>query len=233
MRQELNAAQMTRELVSLGVEHEDRILEIVREVGVKAFLTATKGMMEVRRGSNPALFTLCTPEKVAGTRPGGYTGPGKKASKPTKSASTKPRSSTMAKATVTETEDETTEKDYTQYAGKEATPTMTDFADWLIEVGAAGEFSSKAAEAAFRDGVRLGGTLRMDFQGSVFNKDRRAERQAARASDTSDTEPAGTETKTPAKRGRPAGAAKATGAKAGTTAPKRGRGRQATAEAPY
>lgn len=229
----MDAAQMSRQLVSLGVEHGDRILEIVREVGVKAFLTATKGMMEVRRGSNRSLFILCTPEKVADATSPGYTGPGKKESKPAKPTSAKPRSSTMAKATVTETEDETTEKDYTQYAGKEPTATMADFAEWLIEVGAVGEFPSKAAEAAFRDGVRLGGTLRMDFQGSAFNKERRAERQAARASDTSDTETAGTEAKTPAKRGRPAGAAKATGAKAGTTAPKRGRGRQATAEAPY
>ena len=62
------------------------------------------------------------------------------------------------------------ERDFTGYADKEPTGTMKAFADWLIdEVGL--EFKTKAAEHEFREGVRLGGTLRMEFQASDFWKE--------------------------------------------------------------
>jgi hypothetical protein len=139
-----------------------------------------------------------------------------------------------AAAPATEAVDEAGEKDYTTYAGKLPTATMTDFADWLIQEGAVGEFASKAAEAAFRDGVRLGGTLRMEFQKSEFNQERRAERQAARAQDNG-----ASEVTDPPAAPAPAKTPRGRAAKAGTaptpTAPKRGRGRPAAAgtAAPY
>ncbi len=71
----------------------------------------------------------------------------------------------MAKQAVVEEE-----RDFTGYADKEPTGTMKAFADWLIdEVGL--EFKTKAAEHEFREGVRLGGTLRMEFQASDFWKE--------------------------------------------------------------
>lgn len=89
------------------------------------------------------------------------------------------------------------EKDYTVYAGKPATPLMQDFAEWIKqEVGV--DFPSKAAEAAFDNGVRLGGTLRMEFQKSDFCKERRAERQAEKAAEN------GATVVKAGKRGRPA-----------------------------
>ena len=81
------------------------------------------------------------------------------------------------------------EKDYTVYADKPATPLMEDFADWIVdEVGI--EHASKAAEAAFRNGVRLGGTLRMEFQKSDFCKERREERRAERENEVAEAKAA-------------------------------------------
>jgi hypothetical protein len=65
--------------------------------------------------------------------------------------------------------------DYTPYATKAITPTMSDFHEWLNdEVGDLSEMDTERI-------VALAGTLRMEFQRSQFCKDRRAERQAQRA----------------------------------------------------
>jgi hypothetical protein len=71
-----------------------------------------------------------------------------------------------------EPEEDLEEKDYTVYADKEITATMVDFHEWLEEV--------TGAKLDLRS-VALGGTLRMEFQKSDFNRERRAERQAERA----------------------------------------------------
>jgi hypothetical protein len=65
--------------------------------------------------------------------------------------------------------DEEAEPDYTVYRDKGPTGTMEAFADWIIEVCEI-EFPNGKAEEQFRDGVRLGGTLRMEFQRSDFWK---------------------------------------------------------------
>jgi hypothetical protein len=108
-------------------------------------------------------------------------------------AATKPAARTR-RAAVPEPEEAEAEKDYTAYADKEPTATMADFADWLIAEVFEDDLG-ELDEDSFREGVRLGGTLRMEFQASDFNKERRAERQAAR------TEPAEAPAK-PARRGR-------------------------------
>jgi hypothetical protein len=155
------------------------------------------------------------------------------------------RGAAVAEPEVDETEDGV--KDYTIYAEKDPTPTMQDFADWLIEeVGL--EFKSSQHEDEFRTGVRLGGTLRMEFQRSDFNKERKAERRAARAEENGADEVDETE-EAPAKPARGRQAAKAGAAKAGPTkgaakaaattpaAPRRGRRATAAAatsgEAPF
>jgi len=128
--------------------------------------------------------------------------------------------------------DEEEDKDYTVYADKAPTPTMVDFADWIVEEVYEGEaFPTQKENDAFRNGVRLGGTLRMEFQKSDMNKERRAERQAARASGNGDADEEEAEAK-PVRRGR---AAKAETTPAPTTTKKTARrGRPAqTAEAPY
>jgi hypothetical protein len=236
MKQEFDKAQLIRQMVFFGVEHPERIVEIVNEFGIKTVMTETRGLMDVRRGSSSGTYSICSPKEVADANKRGYTGsqeknPGKRNVQPPSA-----RSKTMAKAAAapaTEAVEEAGEKDYTLYAGKPATATMQDFADWLIQEGAVGEFPSKAAEAAFRDGVRLGGTLRMDFQKSDFNQERRAERQAARAQENGASEAAG-DGETAPKPKATRGAAKAATPKAGAPAAKRGRGRPAaTAVAPY
>lgn len=66
-------------------------------------------------------------------------------------------------------------KDYAPYATKAITDTMQDFHDWLeIEVGDLGDMDAVRI-------VALAGTLRMEFQASEFCKQRRAERQQAKA----------------------------------------------------
>jgi hypothetical protein len=57
-------------------------------------------------------------------------------------------------------------KDYRTYATASATPTMQAFADFLIQEVYGGELPKGVNEAAFRKGVQLGGSLRMDFQKS-------------------------------------------------------------------
>jgi len=140
-------------------------------------------------------------------------------------------------------ETDETVKDYTVYAGKEPTPTMVDFADWLIqEVGL--EFGTVKEQNAFRDGVRLGGTLRMEFQRSEFNVERREKRRQAReAAAAAEPEANGAAAPAPAKpaaRGKAATAKSAATTTTKPTAPaRRGRGAVAaaakpdTAAAPY
>jgi hypothetical protein len=153
---------------------------------------------------------------------------------------TKAMATKAAEPEVEETEDAA--PDYTGYATKQPTATMTDFADWLLEEGAVAEDAVKneALEHAFREGVRLGGTLRMEFQRSDFNVTRREERKAAReAAAAAEPEEEEAPAKAPARGGR----GKATAAKPATTAakpaaakaPARGRRGKAaaTAAAPY
>ena len=77
-----------------------------------------------------------------------------------------------------EDDDDDEPSDYTPYLTKDITPTMEDFAEWINrEVG---DINVLGAEDPVRL-VALAGTLRMEFQRSDFNKERRAERQAASA----------------------------------------------------
>lgn len=123
---------------------------------------------------------------------------------------------------------ETVEKDYTVYAEKQATVLMKEFGDWLVDEVYSGDnpFGTAKELDAFYDGVRLGGTLRMEYQASDFCKTQREARKAERAASNGDAGDEPTETEKP-KRGR--GAGKAAGAKAGTakagTAKGTGRGR--------
>ena len=57
-------------------------------------------------------------------------------------------------------------KDYTTYATAKATDTMEAFADFLIAEVYGGQLPKGVSEVAFRKGVQLGGSLRMDFQKS-------------------------------------------------------------------
>lgn len=129
-------------------------------------------------------------------------------------------------------------EDLSRYADKSPTGTMDAFADWLIDEVYGGEFpGTQKDEKAFRNGVRLGGTLRMEFQASDYwRADERNPRspagKKARASangagkeqtvkrgrqakaseeDTEDEQEA--PAKQPARRGRPAGSKTTTAAK--------------------
>lgn len=130
------------------------------------------------------------------------------------------------KATVEEEE-----RDFTIYADKAPTNTMQAFADWLIDVVGL-EFKTKAAEQEFRDGVRLGGTLRMEFQASDFWKEhdlnprapqnqngKSASKPAAtgRGKVAAKTEDEDTEEEAPAKASTRATSRRGTAAKAGTS----------------
>jgi hypothetical protein len=147
---------------------------------------------------------------------------------------------------VTETEDGPV--DYTIYAEKDITPTMADFADWIVQEVYAGDEKAFNAEDPYRI-VALAGTLRMEFQRSDLNQERREERRLAREearsasksakakSETSDeTE---TEIAKPARRGRPAVAKPAAGKPATRSAakpaskPAARRGRAAAGVASY
>lgn len=153
----------------------------------------------------------------------------------------------------TEETEETGERDYTVYAEKPVTATMEDFAQWLHEE--VGDINEMGKNDPVRL-VALAGTLRMEFQKSDFNRDRREERRAERAA-AREAEPEAAEEEAeeaPAKpaRGRAAkpasstskpaaskpatarraGAKPAASAPAGKPAGRRGRA-AATAEAPY
>lgn len=160
--------------------------------------------------------------------------------RPEKGSAMPPRKARSAPEPEPEVEEtEEVAKDYTVYADKAPTATMQDFAEWLISEVYEGEVP--VDEEGFREGVRLGGTLRMEFQRSDFCKERRAERQAARAAGTEEAEE---EEEAPAKattRRRTAAAAKPTAkrpagkAAASKSPPRARRGGKATAgaEAPY
>jgi hypothetical protein len=110
-----------------------------------------------------------------------------------------------------EVEDEADEddeaKDYTPYAGKSPTPTMTDFSDWLLAEVYGDDLPEGFDEDTFREGVRLGGTLRMEFQRSDFCRERREERKMAAAKAAAKpaktTKAAKAEPETPAKPAKP------------------------------
>jgi hypothetical protein len=68
---------------------------------------------------------------------------------------------------------------FNYYADKAPTSLQVGFADWLIEnMGL--EFATGKAESAFREGVRLGTALRMQYQRSPENKEREATEAADR-----------------------------------------------------
>lgn len=82
-------------------------------------------------------------------------------------------------------------KDLAKLADASATPTMEAFADFLIAKVYGGTLPKGVDEKSFREGVRLGGSTRMDFQRSdewkadarnyLANVDaRKAEREAAK-----------------------------------------------------
>jgi len=90
---------------------------------------------------------------------------------------------------------------YAAYKGKTATTLQARFADWLIQELEM-EFASKAAEAAFRDGVRLATVLHMQFQKSPYNREANEAARLAR-------EAAATEAPAPRKSAKAAKPAKA------------------------
>jgi hypothetical protein len=87
------------------------------------------------------------------------------------------------------------DRDWSGYRDKPPTDTQARMADWVIEKTGL-SFSSKAAEAAFRDGIRLGVALRIPFQASPEN-------QAVRSNGAAEAAPA------PAKKAAKAAAAPA------------------------
>jgi hypothetical protein len=90
------------------------------------------------------------------------------------------------RAAVVEPEPEEEVFDGSVYADKEPTHTMLHFANWLIaEVFNEGDFDAGKLpkgidENSFREGVRLGGTLRMIFQASDYWKEEREAHKAER-----------------------------------------------------
>lgn len=139
-------------------------------------------------------------------------------------------------AEVEEAEEDDEAKDYTGYADKVPTATMTDFHEWIVDNVYDGELPFEDVDEAFLKGVHLGGTLRMEFQRSDFNRERRAERKAAKpaAAKTEEPEEEAEEEVKPAAR-------KTARSKTATTRPatkpaatrRRGGAKAAAAEAPF
>lgn len=219
----------------LGIDRPvaERICDIARQYGHKAHPTGL-GIVDVRynSGAYRIEYSDNSSRTVAPARAPRYT-------QPTKSEDGKrriqmaPRGRAAAAVQEAATDNDGV-TDFTVYADKAPTPTMVDFADWLIaEVGL--EFATVKEESAFRNGVRLGGTLRMHFQQSDFNIQRRDERRAAAASAANGAATQDkTTTKAPA--GKPArGKAATTGATATKPATTRrgARAASAGAEAPF
>jgi hypothetical protein len=198
-------------------------------------------------------FSKKSPETVARTPAVRYaTSSSKKSSAitqtPSRRATKMPRTAKAQKATeevVEEAEETAAEveeadeaRDYTVYADKAITASMQDFHDWLNEeVGDLSEMDTVRI-------VALAGTLRMEFQKSDFNQERRSERKAAReaaaaAEPETEAEADPEESETPAKPTRKAATPKATADKASATktpASRRGAARKpaaAGAAAPY
>lgn len=237
----------------LSKAHAIRVLEIAQEHGLKVAHTGDmRGTVTVRYRRDSRTFTIApgmprlpkSSKKVLGKTSArhsrtGYTsmvhddrslaGWGRIIERSRASTYQERQVSHMAKRTaaVAEPEPEETEKDYTVYADKPPTPLMVDFAEWIKEeVGL--EFSSKAAEAAFDNGVRLGGTLRMEFQRSEFCKTRREERKAQKASSNGAAEDEEEEAPAPAPRRRTRAAAAKEAAEAEPEAPASTRRTRAT-----
>lgn len=86
---------------------------------------------------------------------------------------------------------EAAEVDYTKYAGKAPSDLHVRFTDWIIQEVYEGDspHNSKAAAAAFAEGVRLATILRMPFQRSPENQEDLAERRAASAEAAADKKP--------------------------------------------
>ncbi len=196
-------------------DRADRILEIARRVGPNSE-PVPGGIITVtfNGGTNDGFYytieenTSASSRKVVAEAREDYTQT--RTLKPPVKGRTMARGRTAAPVAA-ETEEA---RDYTVYKDKEPTATMVDFADWIVEeVGV--EFGTAKEMAAFRDGVRLGGTLRMEFQRSDLNKTRREERRAARVTGNGANEPApasepapaepeaAAEPARPARRGRP------------------------------
>lgn len=68
--------------------------------------------------------------------------------------------------------------DYTPYADKEPTDLQRRFGEWILDKTGI-EFGTNKEEAAFKEGVRLGTALRMQFQGSPENQEVLEARKAA------------------------------------------------------
>jgi hypothetical protein len=224
--------EVIAKLMKAGIErpHAYRILEIAERYGEKLHpidggvvavtnVGGNRYTVDIRKGNS---VRRNRPAQVAQSSDARYSSVSRnKGTAGTTKTALKQRSTTMARrAAVAEPEVEETDEapDYTAYADKEITATMEDFHEWLEqEVGIKLDLRS----------VALGGTLRMEFQKSQFNKDRRAERQAARAAGNGAAEEAEPEAPAkPARRGRQAAAA--TSAKPG---PAKGAGK-ATAATP-
>ena len=228
--------------------HAVRTLSVADQMGVTAETTA-KGTVSVRPMHNGKqqyeIDDGIPAEAVAGKASVGYTGREttrgatdrtRGAAPTTKGRQTMPRGTRTA---ATEAEPNGA-VDYTAYANKDATDTMLDFGDWLISEVYGDKY--KGDEDSFRDGVRLGGTLRMEFQRSDLNQERRAARKAEReqaAQEAQEAKVAAKADKAKAEASKPAPAKTGTTGRRGSTAPataaKRGRGRPAkpTAEAPF
>lgn len=188
-------------------------------------------------------FTIEPPlshQKVAAGLQTAYTPKRNIQSRPTRGELMPPRGRTKQVDAEPEVEETDEARDYTIYAEKDVTPTMQDFAEWIVAEVYDGNQKAFDAEDPVRI-VSLAGTLRMEFQRSELNKTRRAERQAARASAATETDEAEEDEApaTPARstRGKATatkGATKAPAGKATTAKPTGRRGRQpASAEAPY
>jgi hypothetical protein len=201
MGQGLRRAEARRTIIKLGVPETlaDHELEIARTYGEDAALKQDGSYLTIRyadRGramgfhvvdwSRVKISRNVAPGVALTTRPG-YS----RARKPERhqTIQNKKEAAMPRRAQVAEPEpevEEAGELDYSVYAGKDATPTMEHFGIWIIDEVFGGEFPGKQNEEdAFLDGVRLGGTLRMEFQRSEYWKETReqlkADREAERA----------------------------------------------------
>jgi hypothetical protein len=169
-----------------------RVVAIALEYGLKAS-ACDHGFFEVRASRKWPGWVILTDREREPTERVARSVPVRYSSAPNRSATNTRRETAMARGqraaaaakpararrAAPDPEPDEEAKDYTAYADKDPTPTMEDFADWLI----AEVFEDNLEdldEDSFREGVRLGGTLRMEFQASEFNQTRRAERAAER-----------------------------------------------------
>jgi hypothetical protein len=219
---------------TLSCGHE--VFPLYRRVRVGEYISCWNGdpgrcqaqrrIASIRPGRPSGIRLKSSAEKVASRAASPYTSALKKSER-----SKEEHMPRAPRAAAPEPEVEDEALDYTVYADKTITPTMSDFADWIVEEVYAGD------EAAFRKAdseriVALAGTLRMEFQKSELNKTRREERRAAREAEvaepaepkTARAKPAAKATvPPPARRGRAAAAAAAEPTKPAARSPRRGR----------